>query len=274
MFGKVMAGGLPGGALGGRRELMELLASTIEHPGTFNANPLTAAAGIATLDICATGAPQEAASETAMQLETEWREVMRAPRRRRAGVAAREHHPPAPRRPRARRRRWRGACARRASTSCTPARSARRCTPRRTSPPASPPSTARSAAPGSPRRDEDRARPGVQRRRVRGGDHAAGARPRAAGGEHARPARRPRRPLARLRGLRAELPHHRHHLGEPPRGLRRGPARRPAAAVPQPRPADVGGAAALLDLAVRALPGRRRRRSRTSRRRCSAARCC
>jgi glutamate-1-semialdehyde 2,1-aminomutase len=78
MFGKVMAGGLPGGALGGRRELMELLASTIEHPGTFNANPLTAAAGIATLEICATGAPQEAAAETAMQLETEWREVMRA----------------------------------------------------------------------------------------------------------------------------------------------------------------------------------------------------
>jgi glutamate-1-semialdehyde 2,1-aminomutase len=78
MFGKVMAGGLPGGAVGGRRDLMELLASTIEHPGTFNANPLTAAAGIATLDICATGAPQEAASETAMQLEAEWRKVLRA----------------------------------------------------------------------------------------------------------------------------------------------------------------------------------------------------
>jgi glutamate-1-semialdehyde 2,1-aminomutase len=76
MFGKVMAGGLPGGALGGRRELMELLASTIEHPGTFNANPLTAAAGIATLDICASGAPQEAAAENAMQLEAGWREVM------------------------------------------------------------------------------------------------------------------------------------------------------------------------------------------------------
>ncbi|HSP65520.1 MAG TPA: aminotransferase class III-fold pyridoxal phosphate-dependent enzyme, partial [Candidatus Deferrimicrobium sp.] len=84
MFGKVMAGGLPGGALGGRRELMELLASTIEHPGTFNANPLTAAAGIATLTICATGAPQEAASETAMHLETEWRQVLR-----RRGVAGR-----------------------------------------------------------------------------------------------------------------------------------------------------------------------------------------
>jgi glutamate-1-semialdehyde 2,1-aminomutase len=76
MFGKVMAGGLPGGALGGRRELMELLASTIEHPGTFNANPLTAAAGIATLDICATGEPQQAAAVIAAQLEAGWREAI------------------------------------------------------------------------------------------------------------------------------------------------------------------------------------------------------
>jgi glutamate-1-semialdehyde 2,1-aminomutase len=84
MFGKVMAGGLPGGALGGRRELMELLASTIEHPGTFNANPLTAAAGIATLDVCVSGAPQDAAAETAAALESGWREVMQ-----RRGVAGR-----------------------------------------------------------------------------------------------------------------------------------------------------------------------------------------
>ncbi|MBV8526973.1 MAG: aminotransferase class III-fold pyridoxal phosphate-dependent enzyme, partial [Candidatus Dormibacteraeota bacterium] len=35
VFGKVMAGGLPGGALGGRRDLMELLAGRIMHPGTF-----------------------------------------------------------------------------------------------------------------------------------------------------------------------------------------------------------------------------------------------
>ncbi len=77
MFGKVMAGGLPGGALGGRRELMDLLASTIEHPGTFNANPLTASAGITALEICASGAPQDAATETAAQLESGWREAMR-----------------------------------------------------------------------------------------------------------------------------------------------------------------------------------------------------
>jgi glutamate-1-semialdehyde 2,1-aminomutase len=76
MFGKVMAGGLPGGAVGGRRDLMELLASTIAHPGTFNANPLTAAAGIATLQICADGAPQATAAKFAAQLESGWRDVM------------------------------------------------------------------------------------------------------------------------------------------------------------------------------------------------------
>ena len=76
LFGKVMAGGLPGGALGGTRRLMELLASTIEHPGTFNANPLTAAAGIATLDVCADGRPQVTASACAEDLESGWRHVL------------------------------------------------------------------------------------------------------------------------------------------------------------------------------------------------------
>jgi glutamate-1-semialdehyde 2,1-aminomutase len=76
IFGKVMAGGLPGGSVGGRRDLMELLAGTIAHPGTFNANPLTASAGITTLDICADGSPQQAASDAAQRLEEGWREVM------------------------------------------------------------------------------------------------------------------------------------------------------------------------------------------------------
>lgn len=77
LFGKVMAGGLPGGALGGRRALMELLATTIEHPGTFNANPLTATAGIATLDICADGQPQAMATGCAEALEAGWAGVLR-----------------------------------------------------------------------------------------------------------------------------------------------------------------------------------------------------
>ncbi len=57
---KVLAGGLPGGALAGRRDLLELLdperaaargVEKIGHQGTYNANPVSAAAGIATLEI-------------------------------------------------------------------------------------------------------------------------------------------------------------------------------------------------------------------------------
>lgn len=77
LFGKVMAGGLPGGALGGRRDLMELLAGRIEHPGTFNANPLTAAAGIATLRLCATGQPQQEADRVAAAIQQGWEQVLR-----------------------------------------------------------------------------------------------------------------------------------------------------------------------------------------------------
>ena len=56
---KIVAGGLPGGALAGRRDIMEGLdfAATkaagrerVAHQGTYNANPLSAAAGIATLE--------------------------------------------------------------------------------------------------------------------------------------------------------------------------------------------------------------------------------
>jgi glutamate-1-semialdehyde 2,1-aminomutase len=57
---KVVAGGLPGGALAGRADVMEVLAfrdglAKVEHPGTHNAHPLSAAAGIATLDLLADG---------------------------------------------------------------------------------------------------------------------------------------------------------------------------------------------------------------------------
>ncbi|MBR0650822.1 aminotransferase class III-fold pyridoxal phosphate-dependent enzyme [Roseomonas terrae] len=57
---KILAGGLPGGAVVGRRDVLELLdperaaqrgVEKIGHQGTFNANPLSAAAGVATLEI-------------------------------------------------------------------------------------------------------------------------------------------------------------------------------------------------------------------------------
>ena len=76
LFGKVMAGGLPGGAVGGRRNLMQQIATQVEHPGTFNANPLSAAAGIATLRLCADGSVQDAATEVAVAIEAGWNEVL------------------------------------------------------------------------------------------------------------------------------------------------------------------------------------------------------
>jgi len=72
ILGKVMSGGLPGGAVAGRADLLELLATSIEHPGTFNANPLSAAAGIATLRIVADGVPQRTADAYASSLDREW----------------------------------------------------------------------------------------------------------------------------------------------------------------------------------------------------------
>ena len=52
-LGKIIGGGLPVGAFGGRRELMEQFdprrGDAIPHAGTFNANPMTMVAGEATL---------------------------------------------------------------------------------------------------------------------------------------------------------------------------------------------------------------------------------
>ena len=52
-LGKIIGGGLPVGALGGRREIMEHLAPTgpVYQAGTLSGNPLAMAAGIATLDL-------------------------------------------------------------------------------------------------------------------------------------------------------------------------------------------------------------------------------
>jgi glutamate-1-semialdehyde 2,1-aminomutase len=59
---KILAGGLPGGAVAGRKDILDWLdfkvskesgQEKIAHPGTFNANPVSAAAGIATLEIVA-----------------------------------------------------------------------------------------------------------------------------------------------------------------------------------------------------------------------------
>lgn len=50
-YGKIIGGGLPAGAYGGRRELMQRVAPSgaVYQAGTFAANPVTMAAGLATL---------------------------------------------------------------------------------------------------------------------------------------------------------------------------------------------------------------------------------
>jgi glutamate-1-semialdehyde 2,1-aminomutase len=64
---KVVTGGLPGGAVCGRADIMELMNNTTErdgiapavsHKGTFNASPLVAAAATAAMPLLATGAVQ------------------------------------------------------------------------------------------------------------------------------------------------------------------------------------------------------------------------
>lgn len=70
---KVLAGGLPGGCLAGRADVLAGLEfrpgkPKMKHPGTFNANPLSAAAGCAALRIVATGEPCRRANESGRRL--------------------------------------------------------------------------------------------------------------------------------------------------------------------------------------------------------------
>jgi glutamate-1-semialdehyde 2,1-aminomutase len=86
---KIVAGGLPGGALAGRAELLDLLAhdehgprGRIRQQGTFNANPLSAAAGIAMLRAVATGEPGAVAAQRGTMLVQMLNELFRSYRLR------------------------------------------------------------------------------------------------------------------------------------------------------------------------------------------------
>ncbi|WP_298821060.1 aspartate aminotransferase family protein [Chloroflexus sp.] len=86
---KIVAGGLPGGALAGRADLLDLLAHDEQGPrgrirqqGTFNANPLSAAAGIAMLRTVATGEPGAIAARRGEALVRMLNEVFSAHRLR------------------------------------------------------------------------------------------------------------------------------------------------------------------------------------------------
>lgn len=85
-FAKILGGGLPGGAVAGRAEILAHLAShdsqgapyrgKILHHGTFNANPLTSAAGAAMLAAIADGEATRTADVQAAKLRHGLNEVL------------------------------------------------------------------------------------------------------------------------------------------------------------------------------------------------------
>jgi glutamate-1-semialdehyde 2,1-aminomutase len=84
---KVLAGGLPGGAVVGREPIMRHLAfgdaawnngAKIRHQGTYNANPLSAAAGVAALELVAAGDVVSAANTAGRTLVAALNERLRA----------------------------------------------------------------------------------------------------------------------------------------------------------------------------------------------------
>ena len=83
---KILAGGFPGGAIVGADEIMELLEfkdddwnhqRKIPHPGTYNANPVSATAGIATLRIVSSGESIRKADSLAQDLRSEMNKVVK-----------------------------------------------------------------------------------------------------------------------------------------------------------------------------------------------------
>ena len=76
---KILAGGLPGGCVTGRADILSMLEMRagdaewnrrlrVHHPGTFNANPVSAAAGSSALRLIQTGAETLRADETCSRL--------------------------------------------------------------------------------------------------------------------------------------------------------------------------------------------------------------
>lgn len=83
---KILGGGLPGGAVAGSKEIMDVIAHRsdgdsalprVGHPGTFNGNPVSAAAGVACLELVATGEPNRLADAAAEQIKQGIIDVLR-----------------------------------------------------------------------------------------------------------------------------------------------------------------------------------------------------
>jgi len=83
-FGKIIGGGLPVGAFGGRAEIMDCLAplGPVYQAGTLSGNPLAMAAGIANLEELQTGGAYCKLEELGQQLEAGMKEAAKS-----AGVA-------------------------------------------------------------------------------------------------------------------------------------------------------------------------------------------
>ena len=83
---KILTGGLPGGAVAGRKDVMSVMEITgdadhdrfqrVYHGGTFNANPYCAATGNAALRIAATGEMQDTADRMAERLRVGLRDII------------------------------------------------------------------------------------------------------------------------------------------------------------------------------------------------------
>lgn len=85
-FGKIIGGGLPVGALGGRADIMDYLAPVgpVYQAGTLSGNPLAMAAGLATVEALENGRAYEYLETLGQQLEAGLNDAARA-----AGVAVR-----------------------------------------------------------------------------------------------------------------------------------------------------------------------------------------
>jgi len=82
---KIVAGGLPGGAVAGKRDILDRIdhaasaaknQEKIAHPGTYNANPLSAAAAVTALSLVRDEDLAEKANRTAAELRAALREVL------------------------------------------------------------------------------------------------------------------------------------------------------------------------------------------------------
>jgi len=83
---KIVAGGLPGGVVGGKADIIDMIAfhddpewdnrRRIAHPGTFNANPLSAVAGATCLEMIAQTPINERADAMAARLKAGFNETL------------------------------------------------------------------------------------------------------------------------------------------------------------------------------------------------------